>query len=68
MTQPTPLLTPSQVVERLAAAGVVVVEETVRDWARTGKIAAARLPSGRYLFRVEDIDAIAQPVEARGAA
>lgn len=68
MTQPTPLLTPSQVVERLAESGIAVVEETVREWARTGRLAAVRLPSGRFLFRPEDIDAIPVPVVARDDA
>ena len=61
MTQPNLLLTAAQVVDRLAGAGIVVVEETVRQWARAGQIAVVRLPSGRFLFRPEDVDAIAIP-------
>jgi hypothetical protein len=58
MTQVAPLLTVGQAVDRLAAAGVEVTPETVRSWARTKKIPHRRLPSGRYLFRADDLDAL----------
>lgn len=61
MTQPALLLTVPQAVERLAGAGIEVTEETVRHWARTRRIEHVRLPSGRYLFRSEDLDAISVP-------
>jgi hypothetical protein len=54
-------LTPAEAVERLAEAGISVSEDTLRRWARAKRLAAIELPSGRLLFRVEDIDAIAQP-------
>ena len=63
MSQPPTLLTTGQVVERLAGLGVVVVEETVRAWARSGRLTRVVLPSGRFLFRPEDVDAIAAPIE-----
>lgn len=65
MTQPA-MLTVAQVVDRLAEAGIDVTEEAVRNWARTGKIARVRLPSGRFFFRPEDIDEFL--VASRGAA
>jgi excisionase family DNA binding protein len=68
MTQPVPLLTPSQVVERLAAHGLVVVEETVRDWARTGRVPAVRTPGGRFLFRAADIEALLIPTRQDAGA
>jgi hypothetical protein len=52
-------------VERLASAGIVVVEETVRQWARAERLNKVVLPSGRYLFRPEDIDAI---ISGRGGS
>lgn len=67
MTQRTKLLTAGQVVERLADLGIEVVEETVREWARTGRLTYVRLPSGRFRFRPEDVDAVAVPTEARAS-
>jgi excisionase family DNA binding protein len=68
MTQPTSLLTPGQVVERLAAAGIEVHEETVRAWTRQRKIPFVRLPGGRLFFRPEDIEAFIAPVEPPAVA
>lgn len=62
MTQPPVLLTPAQAVERLAKAGVNVTEETVRQWARVDQIRHTRLPSGRYLYPADAIDAITAPI------
>jgi predicted site-specific integrase-resolvase len=67
MTQPASLLTPGQVVEKLAAAGIEVSEESVRHWARTRKLPVVRLPSGRFYFRAEDVNAFLEPIEP-GAA
>lgn len=53
MTQVTKRLTAEQVAERLD-----VTAETVRAWARTGKIPCIVLPNGYYRFRAEDIDAM----------
>ena len=63
MTPLPSLLTVGQVVERLAQAGVDVTEETIRNWARQGKIRRVRMPSGRCFFRPEDIDAFLKPEE-----
>lgn len=59
MTQPDVLLTIPEVVERLAAKGIVVTAESVRNWARGKKVARIKTPSGRYYFRADLIDAIA---------
>lgn len=64
MTQRTLLLTVPQVVERLAAAGVEVSQESVRQWARSGRVTAVRLPSGHYRFRPSDVDALLEPIPA----
>jgi excisionase family DNA binding protein len=53
MTQTDRKLTASEVARRLD-----VTSETVRDWGRTGKLRAIRLPSGRMKFRESDVDAI----------
>lgn len=63
MTQKTGKLTATQVAERLE-----VTPETVRDWARTGKLRAIRLPSGRMRFRETDVDAIEQGEQPDSAA
>ena len=68
MTQPTTLLTPAQVVEKLAAAGIEISEESVRQWARTRKLPVVRLPSGRFFFRESDVDAFLTPLTDGGAA
>jgi excisionase family DNA binding protein len=39
--------------------------ETVRRWAREGKLSAVVLPSGAIRFRRDDVEALLQP---RGAA
>ena len=64
MTPPKVLLTVPQVVARLAESGVDVTEETIREWARSRKIGRVRLPSGRYRFRPEDVEAILDPEHA----
>jgi predicted site-specific integrase-resolvase len=57
MTQRDQLLTASQVAERLTAAGVPTTDETVRAWAKSGRLDSIRTPSGRRWFEpsvVED--------------
>lgn len=49
----TELLTAQQVADRLR-----VHVESVRRWTRAGELDAVRLPSGRYRYRVEDVDAL----------
>ena len=70
MSSVQPNLTASEAAERLTAAGIVVSEDTVRRWAKRGQLSAIELPSGRLLFRPEDIDALtsAQRISAEGAA
>ena len=58
MTQVAPLLTASQVAQRLTEAGLPTSAETVRQWALKGKIDAVVLPSGRRWFRREVVEAI----------
>lgn len=53
--------------ERLRDQGVEVTRETVRRWAKSGKIRHRRLRSGgQFLVSLEDIDAMITPVS--GAA
>ena len=61
MTAVEPRITAGEAAERLTAAGVKVSEDTVRRWAKDGRVPCIELPSGRFLFRIEDIDAIAEP-------
>lgn len=50
------LLTAQQVADRL-----VVHVESVRRWTRAGDLPAVRLPSGRYRYRAEDVEALTAP-------
>ncbi len=50
-----PLLTPREAAERLA-----VHPETLRRWAREGRISAVKLPGGAVRFRPEDIAALTE--------
>lgn len=61
MTPVQPFLTAAEAASRLASAGIVVSEDTVRRWGRSGRIPAVKLPLGRLRFRPEDIDALAVP-------
>jgi len=36
-------------------------EQTLRRWARSGRVPAAQLPSGKLLFRREDIEELLVP-------
>jgi excisionase family DNA binding protein len=58
MTQVDPLLTASQVAQRLAEGGIPVSDETVRQWAKSGRLPYVEVPSGRRWFRREDVEAI----------
>jgi predicted site-specific integrase-resolvase len=58
MTQVPPFLTAPQVAQRLTEAGLPVSEETVRQWAKSGRLASVKLPNGRHRFRPEVVDAI----------
>jgi excisionase family DNA binding protein len=49
----TELLTAREVADRLS-----VHVESVRRWTRQGDLAAVRLPSGRYRYRLADVDAL----------
>jgi len=49
----TEMLTAQQVADRLA-----VHVESVRRWTRAGELSAVRLPSGRYRYRAEDVEAM----------
>lgn len=60
MTSDQALLSAPAAAQRLRDAGVPVSEDTVRRWADRGQIQAVKLPSGRYMFRAEDIDALTQ--------
>ena len=53
------LLDPSDVALRLG-----VTTETVRQWAKEGKLASVVMPSGRRKFRSEDIDAIVDAAQS----
>lgn len=45
-----------------AAALAEVHEDTIKRWARTGRIPAIRTPGGWWRFRREDVLAINEPV------
>ena len=57
------LLTPAEVGERLG-----VSDETIRRWAKSGALPSILLPSGRYVFRPDDIAAILVPRPGHSAA
>lgn len=61
-----PTLTTGEAVARLAELGVPVHKDTLRRWAKSGRLQVIELPSGQLRFRREDIDAIAatDPVNA----
>lgn len=58
MTPRPRLLTTSEVAEECN-----VDPETVRRWAREGRIAAITLPGGLKRFRREDVDRLLTPTE-----
>lgn len=59
MANATRLLSSLEVVEYLAQRGISVTDQTVRRWAKTGKVPSRRLATGgQYLFAPEDIDAL----------
>jgi len=46
-----------------AARYLGIAAQTLRNWTARGQIAHVELPSGRPLYRVEDLDAV---LETRG--
>ncbi len=68
MTQVDPLLTASQVAQRLTDAGVPTSKEAVRKWATAGKIEFVATPSGRRFFQPTVVDAILRGEHSRVAA
>jgi len=50
MSNTAPLLTPAE-----AAAQLAIHPETLRRWAREGRVPVVRLPSGQMRFRPEDV-------------
>ena len=59
MTPRSPLLTTAEVAEECS-----VDPETVRRWAREGRIAVITLPGGLKRFRREDVDRLLTPSES----
>lgn len=64
-----PLLTAEEAVGTLAEAGYDVSAETLRRWARQGRLRVIRKGHGigrgsRLLFLREDIEALLRPVQA----
>lgn len=55
------------VTETAAGEYLGVTGRTIRRWVSEGKLKAYRAPSGRYRFRVSDLDAALTPVP-NGAA
>lgn len=55
MTQDALYLTPSQAAECLTEAGLPITEDTVRRWAREGKVPALKLPGGTYRIHRTDV-------------
>lgn len=54
-----------------AAAYLGIGEQTLRDWVLGGRIPFIRLPSGRYRFRVVDLDemlAVKEATDAKAAS
>lgn len=64
MTQEPRYLTAAEAAERLTGQGLPVSAETLKRWAREGRITAFRTPSGQYRFPA-DVDA-SQLLEATG--
>lgn len=62
MSEPTKYLTVGEVIAYLAERGVSVSDETVRRWAKSGKVRAKRLRTGgkraRFLFAAEDVHSL----------
>jgi len=61
MTPVTTYLTPAEAATWLCSAGVSVSEDTVRRWAKGGRLPAVRLPFGRMRIRQEDLEALIAP-------
>lgn len=67
MPSVAPTLTTGEAVARLADLGITINTDTLRRWARAGRLPAVELPSGQLRFRPEDIDAIAATTAGNGA-
>jgi len=67
MTQPRTYLTASDAAARLRQQGLQVHAETLKRWAREGRVPAFLTPSGQYRFLEGDVDAarLLQAVDAR---
>jgi len=50
------LLSPAEV-----GAALGVTDETIRRWAKTGKLPVVQMPSGRFRVRRSDVEAILAP-------
>lgn len=62
MTSRATLLTAAEVAQEFR-----LDPETIRRWAREGRIQAITLPSGLWRFRREDIEALINPEPKRAA-
>lgn len=58
MPDQTQYLTVAEVRQRFAERGISVSDETLRRWAKRGKVPAKRFVGRQYHFAVEDVDAL----------
>ena len=64
MPNETPYLSVSDAVQRLEGWGVTVTSQTVRRWAKSGKIRSKRLATGRQiLVSADDLAGLLEPIE-----
>ena len=42
-------------------------DQTVIRWVKDGRLPARKSPSGSYLYRLEDVEAVLEPVEVQTA-
>lgn len=61
MTPVTTYLTPAEAATWLSSAGVSVSEDTVRRWAKSGRLPAVKLPFGRMRIRQDDLVTLIEP-------
>lgn len=67
MTSVPAALTPSEAAAWLRSRGVDVTDQTVRRWAKSGRVRAIRLPYGRVRIPESELAALVEPTEV-GAA